>query len=198
MSVEFANISKAAHLKTIFNVPGYKKELLKRLRYEVKLLREELAEIKPIFDKACNLFSQSIHLYCEKNDKKNPFPDLPAPIPKNKKLEDSFKSIFRKIAIETHPDKVRSEDFRDCYEEATLAAKNSDIFELFGIASDLKVEIAELSFDEIDALRLSIKDKRVELSKIYKNIVLRWYYANNNTKDKFVKSFIECNIEGEY
>ena len=153
-------------------MPGYKKELLKRLRYEVKLLREELAEIKPIFDKACNLFSQSIHLYCEKNDKKNPFLDLPAPIPKNKKLEDSFKS--------------------------TLAAKNSDIFELFGIASDLKVEIAELSFDEIDALRLSIKDKRVELSKIYKNIVLRWYYANNNTKDKFVKSFIECNIEGEY
>jgi len=185
-------------LKTIFNVPDYKKGLLKRLRYEVKLLREELREIDPIFNKACNLFSQSICLYCKKNNKKNPLLELPDVAPENKKLEDSFKSIFRKIAIETHPDKVRSDDFRECYEEATFAAKNSDIFELFGIASDLKVDITELSFDEIDSLRSSIKEKRIELSKIYNNIVLKWYYSNNKTKDKFVKSYVECNINGEY
>ena len=198
MSAGFANTNKAARLKTTFNVSEYKKGLLRRLRYEVNLLRQELSEIQPVFNKACSLFSQTIHLYCKKNNKKNPLANLPESSPENKKLEDSFKSIFRKIAIETHPDKVRCDDFRDCYEEATLAAKKSDIFELFGIASDLNVDIADLSFDEIDSLRVAIKDKRVELSKIYNNIVLKWYYANNNAKDKFVKSYVECNINGEY
>ena len=173
----------------------YKNHLLKRLKFEVKQLRDELVEIKPIFEKACGLFFSNVGAYCDKHKLRNPLEDLCAPEKEEKELPDPFKVIFRKIAVQTHPDKVQSDDMREPYEGATKAKKESDVFELFGIASDLKIDTSDLTFDEIDALRHSIKEKREELGNIYNHMVFKWYYANNNAKDKFITAFVKCNVE---
>ena len=179
---------------------AYKKRLLKTLKFEVSCLRKELEELRPIFEEACSLFGSKVASYCSSNELPNPLEDLKdkSKDKKDQDLDRPFKIIFRKIAVQTHPDKQvnqkKSELSEERYIGATKAKEESDVFELFGIASDLKIDTSDLTFNEIDSLREAIKKKREEVNNIYSSIVLKWYYANNKSKEKFIKSFVECNI----
>ena len=194
------SINKAEPWKTIFKVSAYKKRLLKTLRFEVSILRKELEEIRPIFEEACSLFASRVASYCSSHEVVNPLEDW-GDDKKDKtsqELDHPFKVIFRKIAVRTHPDKhggeSNSSPLTKSYIGATKAQEESDVFELFSIASELKIDTSELTFNEIDSLRQAIKEKREEANNIYNSMVLKWYYANNKAKEKFIKSFIECNI----
>ena len=146
----------------------YKKRLIRKLKAQSSQAQEELSSIESIFDQAAPLFCGAVCSFCSENSIKNPLEDLNDPPKENDQIiSDGIKSIFRKIAVKTHPDKVSESDYSiHQYHNATAAKKDKDINKIISIAKDLKVDINDISYSDIKIIENSIKKTHLKIEKI--------------------------------
>lgn len=101
------------------------------------------------------------------------------------------KKIYREIVKITHPDKINSDMYLDVYVNATKAADEYNIFDLFTICVELNIEI-ELDFEDIDVLNFLIQSKKNEIKKIESSFIWLWINAQNEEeKVKVVNMFVQ-------
>ena len=74
-------------------------------------------------------------------------------LPKNKDL----KKLYRKIAENTHPDKVGSNKYSQMFTDAASAYQSNNLGTLIEIAGRLNIEVSELSSESIVLLEDNIK-----------------------------------------
>lgn len=99
----------------------------------------------------------------------------------SKNTKNKVKKLYREIAKKTHPDKVTSEELIDLYMRATVATDDYNLFELFIICIELKIEI-EVDEDDKEILLKLIEMKKEELRNIEASFI--WLYAKSKTEEE--------------
>ena len=183
-----------------------KKLQIKKLIQEYNFLSTEDEYRKEIINENKNIF-------IEKVNETRKILNIPLPEPKEpnkgddvkneiskeekkpEKVSESTKSkvkkIYREIVKLTHPDKTNSEEMVEIYRNATMAADNHNILDLFQICVELNIPI-ELDMGDVDVLNFLIKNKKDGLKKIESSFIWLWLNAKTEEeKNKLVETFIK-------
>lgn len=170
----------------------YKKKLIRKLKAESSEVQEELSGIEFIFDQAIPLFCDAVSSFCLESSNKNPLEDLKdSPKEDDEIISDGIKSIFRKIAVKTHPDKVKeSEPSIHQYHDVTTAKKDKDVNKIISIAKDLKVDMNDISYSDIKIIENSIKKTQNKIQKITKSYPWAWYVAGESKRSEIIEEFV--------
>ena len=87
------------------------------------------------------------------------------------------KKLFKKIAMITHPDKVKDKDskqFSNIFKRASLAIDEKRYDELVGIAIDLGIDIDMSSPEMIEIIQSRIVSAKIEIKEIENNPAWIW------------------------
>jgi len=177
-----------------------KKEFYK-LRHEWKELNKEHGEIQEIFNKISIKFIEYVCSFTKEHDIANPF---------EKNIEDSekdnrgskaditsssqVKSLFRDVVIQTHPDKA-TKNSKDLYIEATRAKKENNLHKLLDVGKKLKLNLKEISRDQLRMLQKNIEDLREDTRQIKLSHPWVWFHGSQGIKHEVVYDFLhkmEC------
>lgn len=170
----------------------YKSSLIRRLKVRSKEVLSELKEVKSIYELAVSGFCISLDSYCKEKGVDNPLESIDKEEKEEKQeLNQSFKKLFRKISILTHPDKTQNDDSRETLEDAVKAKKTQDAGGLTSIAQDLKIDLSNLDYDSIEFLERSIAKSEQEINNIHNSYPWLWYYSSSNKKEVILVSFIQ-------
>ena len=180
-----------------------KKLQIKKLIQEYEFLLTESEYVKEIVDE-----NKSVFLDAAQEVRKKLNIPIPEPKTNNENVEsesinekkphnisDSTKSkvkkIYREIVKLTHPDKTNSEKMIEIYRNATMAADNHNILDLFQICVELQIPI-ELDMDDIDVLKFLIKIKKDDIKKIESSFIWLWLNAKTeDEKNKLIELFVK-------
>jgi hypothetical protein len=113
----------------------------------------------------------------------------------NKDLE--LKKLFRRIAEQTHPDKVRANGFsekeiarlRCIFMRAREAYDNENWYILYSIAIQLGLEIEEPTAEEIDWIEEDIKKTLAAIAGIANLSAWHWYIGNEEDKKQVLRYY---------
>ena len=117
--------------------------------------------------------------------------------PKHKSLE--LKKLFRRIAEQTHPDKVRASGFSEpevdrlerVFKKASKAYKNHNWYMLYTIALELDLKIDDPSKDHIKWVEEDIHNTMQTISAISALIVWVWYNGDERDKRYAMKIYFQ-------
>ena len=174
----------------------YKKTQYNKLRREWKENKKEYKDINMLYEGIEKQFVINVIKFCEENNLANPFKES-QPESENVRGDvssSSFKSLYRKIAVQTHPDKNRNkENARDIYESATVAKKEGNLQELLdaGKKIDIKLNINDLSLEELELLQNNIHDLKNKINKIKNSYPWVWFHSNPSKRNMIFYDFIE-------
>jgi len=174
----------------------YKKNRYYSLRREWKENKEEYNNINTLYESIEKQFVFNIIKFCQEHNLANPFNES------SEKTQNvggdvksySFKSLFRKIAASTHPDKNRNkENARDIYELATTAKKQGNFQELLdaGKKIDIKLKVEDISLEELELLELNISEIKEKTDKIKNSYPWVWFHSNPSKRNMIFYDFIE-------
>ena len=159
----------------------------KKLQQQILYLRTELEETQWIFQDCLKEFDVEFRDYFkdpEKKTKKDVTVDPPEfDIPK-----EDVNTVFKKIAKETHPDKLINKDISDeeydakvdMYKEAQRSVKNRDWSRVVEIAKELGIDISNIKNDDSDYLNESVKRLMEKIKQLKSTYAWKW----GNTPDQ--------------
>ena len=174
---------------------NHKAQLLRRLKVKCSEAEEELLGVEIFLDDAVPLFVSAIEEYCLKYSLNNPLDN----ISKSEDVEEydefgsGFYSVFRKIAIKSHPDKNKGDQV-DAYIDATKAKKEKNINKLISVSKELKVELTELTYSDIKDIENSIKRTEEKIKKIKTSYPYIWYFSSDSKRKHIISSFVESKV----
>jgi hypothetical protein len=174
----------------------YKKNKYYQLRREWKEHKQEYNNINKLYETIEKQFVINVIKFCQDNNLANPFSES-SPETQNVGGDvnsSSFKSLYRKIAVSTHPDKNKNkEDARDIYESATFAKKQGNLQELLdaGKKANIKLNIDEISLEELKLLESNINDLKQKTNKIKNSYPWVWFHSNPSKRNMIFYDFIE-------
>ena len=100
--------------------------------------------------------------------------------------DEVFRSLYKTIARNTHPDRVRSltekeqKEKQDMFLRCREAMKEDDIVTILEIADLLELDLPELSKKHIDLILLKNKKMQEELDFIKKTLLWVWYNSDDD------------------
>ena len=174
----------------------YKDRLLRKLKAKCSEVNNELLEGNDIYEQSISPFCLEVSRYCEENNIENPLDKLKVEKEKETKktIPSEFKSLYRKIAVETHPDKGTDDKKIEKYQQATEAKKESKIDKLVSIAKDLKINLSEMTFADIKIIEQSIIDTEKAISQVRSSYVWAWAFAPNKRRRDIIFKFVMNNV----
>lgn len=129
----------------------------------------------------------------EKQDENINIPKKPKidPDTVDKTTKDKVKKLYREIVKKTHPDKTNSEELISLYMNATIAADDYNLMELFIICNQLSIDF-EIDMEDKDTLNVLIEMKKKELKGIEASFIWMYYMAKTEEeKNKLVELFVK-------
>jgi hypothetical protein len=173
------------------------KIIFKRLVREYEFLIEDLkdieaanSEIKDSFMKSLTDIDETGILETEQmdsmaNDWARSVKDLEDEEKESNKHPD-FKSLFRKVVIRCHPDKlptdlteVKSNEYKAIYEDSVDANETEDWAKLIRCAIKLEIELPESAYDQIESIENSINKLKEKQNNILSSTAWAWYKTND-------------------
>ena len=122
----------------------------------------------------------------------------PPPKPK-KPLPKEYKSLYRKIANKTHPDKIKDDsDKKEMFQKVTSAVDSEDYFKLVEYAILLDIEIPdEISLD-IGDIDDKIEKIKKEVKHITRSVAWEWYHLEEESeKKKLIEGYATYLLENK-
>ena len=112
-----------------------------------------------------------------------------------KNADPEVKKMFRKIASQCHPDKLQDmEDGfektkkQELYQKARKALEGNDIVLMANIASELDIDIPEISREQLKVTENKIMAIKRELAHIESTLVWQWFFTEAaDKKDNILK-----------
>jgi hypothetical protein len=174
---------------------GYRKALIRRLKWKSKEVKEELSLCKEIYDKAALSFCSSVNEYCIKNNLEDPFKNIDKEQEvKKESLPKNLKAIFRKIATKTHTDITKDDSTRSLLEEAVQAKKENKSHDLISIARKLKIDTSNMDYESIRHLEQSIQDAEKDINSMHNSYPWLWFYSDSSKKTSIIKIFVSIKV----
>lgn len=174
----------------------YKSKLLRKLKARCSEVNNEFLEVNGIYEQSIPTFCLEVSSYCKKNNLENPLDKLKSDKKeKNEKtMPPEFKSLYRKIAVETHPDKGADDKKIEKYQQAADAKKESKIDKLVSIAKDLKINLNEMTFADIKIIEQSIIETEKAILRIRSSYVWAWAFSSNKERVDIIFKFVMNNV----
>ena len=174
----------------------YKEKLVRKLKAKCSEVNAEFSEVQILFEQAVPLFCSSVSEYCKDKSIKNPLDDLSTDTEKKSApLSSNVKSLYRKIAIKTHPDKItNTEDSVKLYQDATEAKKENKLDKMVSIAKDLKIDIYNFDFADINSIELAISERESEIEKIRSSYPWVWFFSSSQKRSDIIARFIKNKV----
>jgi hypothetical protein len=108
--------------------------------------------------------------------------------------DDKVKKIFRKIAINTHPDKIKTDFLVNIYSRANRAYDDNNLLELFKILVNLEIDY-DPSLDDINYLKGEINGIKSRKMFILNKLSNRWYRESDiKIKNDIIINYIKSLI----
>jgi hypothetical protein len=167
----------------------------KKLQQQILYLRTELEETEWVFQDCLKEFDVEFRKYFKnptekkKNDvTKSPEYDIPA---------TDVNSVFKKIAKETHPDKLINQNISDeeydakvdMYKEAQRSVKNRDWSKVVEIAKELGIDISDIKNDDSEYLEESVKRLTEKIKQLKLTYAWKWSHTPGQDRE-IVKGMI--------
>ena len=161
----------------------------KKLQRQILYLRTELEETVLIFDKCLGEFNVDFVKYFKsditKKSKNKIIHQIKYDIP-----EKDVNTVFKKIAKETHPDKLINKDISDkeydakvdMYKEAHRSVKNRDWSRVVEIAYELEIDITDIKNDDSEYLNESVKGLTKKIEQLKTTYAWKWGHTPDHKK----------------
>ena len=159
----------------------------KKLQQQILYLRTELEETEWIFQDCLKEFDVEFRKYFKDPTEKKKG-DVPSKPPEYDRPENDVNMVFKKIAKETHPDKLINKDISDeeydakvdMYKEAQRSVKNRDWSKVVEIAKELGIDISDIKNDDSEYLNESVKRLTEKIKQLKTTYAWKW----GNTPDQ--------------
>lgn len=126
--------------------------------------------------------------------------DMPEQTSAEKRASPEVKKMFKKIASQCHPDKLQ--DLEDgfekrkkyeLYQKARAALESDDVLIMADVASELGVEIPEITEAQLKQTEKKIMTIKKELGMIESTAVWHWFFTEDpKKKDNILKQLFEA------
>jgi hypothetical protein len=121
---------------------------------------------------------------------------------KRKKVSEQIKKLYKKIATETHPDKLAalSPDERQrkerLFREAACAFDEGRTSLLRALALELEIDLPLITQEDIDSVFEDIKEKKDEVNAVKGTVAYAWTMASDpDIRDKIMTSYVDFIVE---
>ena len=119
------------------------------------------------------------------------------PAPARKLAE--LKRLFHRIAAETHPDKSAAKGLKDSetrkleslFKQAKTAYQNENWYILYSIATQLDLEVKDISEDHLEWIESDIRSTLGKISQIGNLVAWGWYVGDETRKQTALKYYFE-------
>ena len=110
-----------------------------------------------------------------------------------------IKKLYRKIASETHPDKLVASGFSEgevtrkesIFKKAKEAYERDNWYTLYSVAVDLGIEVGEIDEKHIDWIEEDIKLTMGRISKMGQLFVWVWYTSTDEGKERVMDQYFK-------
>ena len=117
------------------------------------------------------------------------------------KASKPVEKLFRKIAVQTHPDKLTKllgeerAAKEKLFREAIKAKDEDNLLKLHIIAADLVIEIPELSFQDILMFERKIEEMKKEISSKKDTWVWNWLVSSEEIREKIITDYVDFMVK---
>ena len=186
----------------------YKKNKLRfnKLIYKLKYLNAELTECECIFDmckkefniefeKNINTLSKQDKLIITKMDEQLKHTKTVKDTQENEELKipifSATKSLYRKVAFETHPDKGHNKKRVRLFNKAKEAYTNGSWFNLVDIATSLGIILPNPTKQQLESLSSEVKEVNSKITIIKNSVSWNWYFTKDDVKKQLMDNYIK-------
>ena len=175
-----------------------KQKYLRKLKHKAVQVNQEYEETLEIFNLAKVEFVTHILEYCQKNKTPSPLTDSKTDEKESSKEEEEIfsekevKNVYKQIAISTHPDKLGKLNEEDKEEKTALFKKAAEakdtknLNELTQIALELKINLSELKYAQLELLEQQVVEKERKIEEMHQDIAWHWYYLNSKQRERII------------
>ena len=104
-----------------------------------------------------------------------------------------FKSLFRKVVVKCHPDKLGNdlllteiEIYKEIYEQSVDANETEDWAKLIRCAIKLEIDIPESAYDQISSIESSINKLKERQNNIVNSTAWVWYKTDKDDAKQII------------
>ena len=109
----------------------------------------------------------------------------PPPEAPRRELPKQYKSLYRKIASKTHPDKIKNDERKKkILQEVNKAITEGNYFKLIETALKLDIEIPEEVPVNFESLHQKISSIQNQVKQITKSVAWEWYHVEEEKQKK--------------
>ena len=173
--------------------------LNKKIKMEMKMSNQLLKESEELFELYENLFkddfSKEINFMARKateitEEEKmvNPIDVINEEEEEEPERDPDLYKIYKKIAMKTHPDRVKDESLVDFFDQATQAMKENDWMTILTIALTLEIKTPEFTEELRQKLQANILEINTKVKSLHNTTAWVWANTAKENKDKIRKS----------
>ena len=159
----------------------------KKISRQLQFLQLELEETKLIYKKCMEVFNSDFRRYMMDTNI-NPQEEQKVPEDENLKIksdvdDNTFKSVYRKVAGKTHPDKGGD---TEKFKKANEANRNKDLGALMDMADELGIDV-ELDDKMINEMKKQLKGIADTITNIKTTMAWAWVHSPKGEKQNLKK-----------
>tara|TARA_R100000234_G_scaffold25581_2_gene14807 strand:- start:524 stop:1123 length:600 start_codon:yes stop_codon:yes gene_type:complete len=171
------------------------KKIKMEMRMSNQLLKEseELFELyerlfKDDFSKEINFMARKAAEITEEEKMVNPIDVINEEEEEEPERDPDLYKIYKKIAMKTHPDRVKDESMVDFFDQATQAMKENDWMTILTIALALEIKTPEFTEELRQKLQANILEINTKVKSLHNTTAWVWANTVEENKDKIRKS----------
>ena len=171
------------------------KKIKMEMRMSNQLLKEseELFELyerlfKDDFSKEINFMARKATEITEEEKMVNPIDVINKEQEKEPERDPDLYKIYKKIAMKTHPDRVKDESLVDFFDQATQAMKENDWMTILTIALALEIKTPEFTEELRQKLQANILEINTKVKSLHNTAAWVWANTVEQNKEKIRKS----------
>ena len=123
----------------------------------------------------------------------------PPPEKPKKPLPKGYKSLYRKIASKTHPDKIGDDDEKkEIFQKVTAAIDSENYFKLVEYATILDIEIPDEVPVKTEDIDKKIQKIQHNIDNMTKSVAWEWYHMEQDAeKRKLIEGYASFLLESK-
>lgn len=103
----------------------------------------------------------------------------------NSIIDPKLKSLYRSIVKSTHPDKIKNNNLKEIYIEATKAYENGSFLPIISICDRLSIPY-EISDEETELFKSEIEKIKNRVNFLETTFTFKWYLSKDEKEKNFV------------
>lgn len=103
-------------------------------------------------------------------------------------LEET-KKLYRDAAVKSHPDKDSSNI--SIFQDIVDSKKNNNFNKFLDSAKKLKIEVKEITYEQIDKIEKELEKIEKEIDEMQKSIEWVWYFESKKNRQQIIDNLIK-------